>query len=155
MDRFQIALWDGDEYFFNEDDLIEHLAEMTEEDRFAQWFTTCKKSEVPYFDMRLLVDYLGDNEAALSSANDLNEQVAKWIKENVPVLWEPTGKRLCNLSCSKSCTNLKSKRCLTSKVCVKTRQWTSVATGKRTQIMSEDQPIRSYLVPNMLSFNAN
>ncbi len=105
--------------------------------------------------LRLLVDYLGDNEAALSSANDLNEQVAKWIKENVPVLWEPTGKRLCNLSVFKKLYEPEVKTLLDVQGLCKDSPWTSVATGKRTQIMSEDQPIRSYLVPNMLSFNAN
>lgn len=98
--KYPIADWARDEYFWGEDDLIEHIYEIAEEygDTMADVLdemrlTTCIPNNGRHFEMS---EYLCDElpEDGTLDDEDINRTVNEWIDNHSPFSWNMTGKRL-------------------------------------------------------------
>lgn len=88
-----LCLDDDDRYFFDADDLLEHVAEhdlKLEDMRLV----ICEERGKPEFDMyEWLEDYLAEGMEHEAGWDSINEKVNAWISEHVPKVWEPSKQR--------------------------------------------------------------
>lgn len=90
--EFPIAIWDVDEFFFDEDALLEFVYdhELTIE---SLRLTSCRVCKPPRFDMsEYLTDWLAEDQEV--DCDEINETVNTWIAEHKPTTWVATGQRL-------------------------------------------------------------
>ncbi len=92
-----VCKWDSDGYFFDEDELADHIADVIHEGGSVECLRLahCERSVPRTFEMaEFLQDYLGldfdDHQMFLA----IDEEVNSWIKKNAPVMWEPGGKAI-------------------------------------------------------------
>ena len=93
--EFPLGNWDGDDYWFDEDSLLEFIG-----DRDDGWnglkLTDCSPERPPSFDMD---DFLNDHtgpewDGFGKDADEINGAVNRWIKEHAPKMFNQTGRRL-------------------------------------------------------------
>lgn len=103
--EYPIAIWNCDQYFFNEDDLMDYLVALHPDHESDEndvdyltvldslWLTTCEPNNGRDFCMS---EYLCDDLAEDDSLDDkeINKTVNDWIEKHAPFSFGMTGNRL-------------------------------------------------------------